>query len=126
MNVAIIDADLIGRKRHRFPNLACMKLAGFHRDCGDTVQLKMDYQDLERYDRVCLSKVFTDTPVPDGITDMPNVVYGGTGFYYDKAMPLPDAVEHHMPEYHLYDRWVEGQLAAGRLRNEFKYYHPLF
>ncbi len=25
MKVAIIDADLIGRKQHRFPNLACEK-----------------------------------------------------------------------------------------------------
>lgn len=26
--VAVVDADLIGRKKHRFPNLACMKLSG--------------------------------------------------------------------------------------------------
>lgn len=25
MNIAIIDADLIGKKKHRFPNLASMK-----------------------------------------------------------------------------------------------------
>lgn len=27
--IAVIDADLIGRRRHRFPNLACMKISGF-------------------------------------------------------------------------------------------------
>lgn len=32
MNIAIIDADLIGRKRHRFPNLACMKISGYWKD----------------------------------------------------------------------------------------------
>ena len=26
MRVAVVDADLIGREKHRFPNLACMKL----------------------------------------------------------------------------------------------------
>ena len=31
MNIAVIDADLIGRKRHRFPNLVCMKLSGYHK-----------------------------------------------------------------------------------------------
>lgn len=27
--IAVIDADMIGRKKHRFPNLACMKLSGY-------------------------------------------------------------------------------------------------
>ena len=59
--VAIIDADLIGRKRHRFPNLACMKLSGYHKECGDDVILKLDYENLEDYDKAYISKVFTDT-----------------------------------------------------------------
>lgn len=29
MNVAVIDADLIGRAGHRFPNLACMKISAY-------------------------------------------------------------------------------------------------
>ena len=29
--IAIIDADLIGRKKHRFPNLVCMKLSNYLR-----------------------------------------------------------------------------------------------
>ena len=32
--VAIIDADLIGRKKHRFPNLVCMKLSGYYKELG--------------------------------------------------------------------------------------------
>ena len=34
MKVDIIDADLIGRKKHRFPNLACMKLSAYHKSGG--------------------------------------------------------------------------------------------
>lgn len=34
VNVAIIDADLIGRKNHRFPNLVCMKLSGYYKEMG--------------------------------------------------------------------------------------------
>ena len=40
MKIGIIDADLIGKKRHRFPNLACMKIAGYYKRvvicCGCT------------------------------------------------------------------------------------------
>ena len=35
------------------------------------------------------------------------ISYGGTGFFYDKAPKLPEEVEHDMPDYHLYDEWVE-------------------
>ena len=122
MKIAVVDADLIGRKRHRFPNLACMKLSGYQKDAGDTVELKTDYDSLEGYDRVYLSRVFTNTPVPEDVLKTPNVVFGGTGFFYDKAGPLPAEVEHHMPDYHLYDAWVAQQMAKGMRRQEFAYY----
>lgn len=35
MKIGIIDADLLGRKKHRFPNLACMKISGYHKEKGD-------------------------------------------------------------------------------------------
>lgn len=38
--VAIIDADLIGRKKHRFPNLVCMKLSGYWKEKDAHVELK--------------------------------------------------------------------------------------
>ncbi len=44
---AIIDADLVGRKRHRFPNLVCMKLSAYEKERGNDVELKMDYKDLD-------------------------------------------------------------------------------
>ena len=56
MRIAIIDADLIGRKKHRFPNLVCMKISGYHKECGDEVILKTDYDGLHEYDKVFLSK----------------------------------------------------------------------
>ena len=68
MNVAIIDADLIGRKKHRFPNLACMKLSGYHKKLGDHVELLTDWQILG-LDKVYVSKVFTDTEVPEEVYD---------------------------------------------------------
>lgn len=37
MRVGVIDADFIGRKGQRFPNLACMKLSAHHKENGDEV-----------------------------------------------------------------------------------------
>lgn len=127
--IAIIDADLIGRSKHRFPNLVCMKLSGYYKKIGYKVELKLDYKNLQSYDKVFISKVFTDTPIDKSILTFPNVRYGGTGFYYDKAPSLPMEIEHHMPDYHLYDEWVNKQLnevnKKGKLkykRDDFKYY----
>ena len=122
LRIAIIDADLIGRKRHRFPNLVCMKLSGYHKSVGNEVLLKTDYESLESFDQVYIAKVFTDTKIPAAVLSLPNVKYGGTGFFYDKAPPLPEAIEHHKPDYHLYDDWVEGQIVSGKRRQEFRYY----
>lgn len=122
MNIAIIDAEIIGKTKHRFPNLCSMKLSSYHKSIGDSVTLKTDYESLELFDKVYISKVFTKTEVPEHVLSMPNVQYGGTGFYYDKAPPLPPEVEHIMPDYHLYDEWVEQAISSGVKRNEFTYY----
>lgn len=122
MNIAVIDADLVGRKKHRFPNLATMKISGYYKEQGNNVILKMDYNNLDVFDKVFISKAFTDTPIDNKILELPNVEYGGTGFFYDKAPKLPEEVEQHKPDYDLYKSWVENMIAQGKKRSEFKYY----
>ena len=122
MNVAVIDAELIGRKKHRFPNLACMKISAYNKKLGNNVTLKLDYDDIQEFDKIYISKVFLDTEVPKETLDLSNVEYGGTGFFYDKAEPLPYEVEHIMPDYHLYDEWVDEQLLKGVKKRDLKYY----
>ena len=137
MRVGIIDADLIGKKKHRFPNLACMKISAYYKEQGHDVSLLRSYNEIENYDKVFLSKVFTDTPVPDGITKLSWVEHGGTGFFYDKAPPLPNEIEHIMPDYRLYEGFVLAQIedatancededeksvVVSKKRTEFKYY----
>lgn len=122
IKIAIIDADLVGKKKHRFPNLVSMKLSGYYKELKNDVELKLDYEDLQLYDKVFISKVFTDTSIDESVLNLPNVEYGGTGFFYDKAPKLPYEVEHHMPDYHLYDEWVQQRLDEGGNRNDFKYY----
>ena len=105
MKIAIIDADLIGRKKHRFPNLVCEKLSAYHKERGDDVYLVMDYDQVDDYDEVYISKVFTDTEVPQWISDgvnmdnrevtlAPNIHVGGTGFFFADAPDLDLSLIH--------------------------------
>ena len=106
MKIGVIDADLIGRKNHKFPNLCCMKISAFHKDRGDDVKLVLDCSNLSTFDKVYVAKVFTDTPDPiRGLFTDTKIVKGGTGYFFDKAPMLPEAIEHYMPDYHLYDEW---------------------
>lgn len=122
MNIGIIDADLIGKKKHRFPNLACMKISSYYKSKGHNVRLLLSYNNIENYDKIFISKVFIDTPVPEGIIDLSWIEHGGTGFYYDKAKPLPYEIEHSMPDYHLYDEFVTIALENGVKKKDLNYY----
>ena len=44
--MAIIDADLVGRKKHTFPNLACMKLSAYHKSLNDNVILNINNESI--------------------------------------------------------------------------------
>ena len=72
MKIGIIDADLIGRKKHRFPNLASMKISGYYKELGYEVCLKLDYKDLDEFDKVFISKVFTDTEIDNSV--LPQII----------------------------------------------------
>jgi hypothetical protein len=130
--VAVIDADLAERRTPKIPNLACLHLSGYYKQHGYAVELKLGYDNLETYDKVFISKVFTKTSVPTEVLSLPNVEYGGTGFFDDKAPPLPHDVEHSMPDYDLYADWVKSMIGTPKnprnpdsslyKTNDFKYY----
>lgn len=112
MTIGIVDADLLGRKKHRFPNFVCEKLSGYWKERGEEVHLLMNYDHLDDYNQVYISKAFTDTPIPEWLlqyaqANRNRIHIGGTGFYFDKAPDLPDEIEHHMPDYNLYNEWIE-------------------
>ena len=122
MNIGIIDADLLNRTKHRFPNLACMKISGYYKELGDNVKLLLSFDEINTFDKVYISKVFTDTQIDENILKLPNVEYGGTGFFYDKAPNLPYEIEHHMPDYHLYNEFIEKEINRGISPSQFKEY----
>ena len=141
MKIAIIDADLIGRKNHRFPNLVCEKISSYWKEKGAEVSLLLSYDDIAAYEerqitlfdkpkkinkkiykKIYICKVFTDTPVPQWIDDLKllppdadrTIVIGGTGFYFDQAPDLPYEIEHRMPDYHLYDEWISNEIEKAK------------
>ena len=120
MNIGLIDADLMWRKRVNgrrygktkadiFPNLAIMKLSAWHKQHGDMVEW---YNGLQHYDRVYISKVFSTTPESGMVINADEVIRGGTGYAIELVdgrevwngndKPLPYEVEHIMPDYSLY------------------------
>ena len=118
LKIGILDADLLRRKNHRFPNLVCEKLSGFYKEQGAKVSLLTDFDHFKKFDHVFVSKVFTDTPVPEWLVETDKIHVGGTGFYFDKAPDLPNEIEHHMPDYRLYDEWIAGEVAKAAAEKE--------
>lgn len=119
LRVGIIDADLLDHGT-RHPNLTLLKISAFCKNNGHHVRLIMNYDELSKegkptiidcnYDILVLSKVFKFTNIPDFITQMLDehlIYYGGTGFFEINGPYLPDEVEHHMPDYHLYDEYID-------------------
>lgn len=112
MRIVLIDVD-----SHNFPNLPLMKLSAWHKRQGDTVEW---YEPLfrsmgEPFDRVYMSKVFSDEYAPDYpyYVNAKEVIKGGTGycisivdgkevFDESKNFDLPYEVEHIYPNYNLY------------------------
>ena len=122
MKIGIIDADLMDNGT-RHPNLALMKISGYYKEQGHYVKLiHNSYMELFEYDKIYLAKVFSFTEVPEWVLKRKNIVIGGTGFYPDGGENLPHEIEHHKPDYSLYDEYVEEQLKAGRKRSTLEDY----
>lgn len=117
INIGILDADLLDNGT-RHPNLALMKLSAFNKDQGHEVKLLSTYDNIKEYDKVYLSKVFDFTKMPD-ISQYNNIVLGGTGLYWDASPELSYEVEHHMPDYHLYDEFIANEIVRGIKRSYF-------
>jgi hypothetical protein len=112
MKIGLIDNDFVSRDNHNFPNLALMKLSAYHKSIGNDVEL-IGFNEINPntlfgndFDKILISKAFTDTNTPEYIFKMDNVSYGGTGFFFDKAEKLPFEIEHIKPDYTLYNKYL--------------------
>ncbi len=107
MKIGLYDVDSVN-----FPNLPLMKISAYHKSKGDDVEF-IDY--MHQYDRVYVSKVFSDEYSTMDMTciNAEEIIFGGTGFAIsiendkevycgEKDRPLPDEIEHIYPDYSLY------------------------
>ena len=44
LKIGIVDADLIVRDKHRFPNLVCEKISAYYKEKEAHVDLLLDYE----------------------------------------------------------------------------------
>jgi radical SAM superfamily enzyme YgiQ (UPF0313 family) len=107
MKTGLIDVD-----GHNFPNLALMKLAGYHKQNGDIVEW---VNHLERYDKVYQSKVFTFTPDVSTFVRAEEIIKGGTGYKMYNELFCDDTE----PDYSIYPQFEHayGFLTRGCVRN---------
>lgn len=111
MKIGLVDVD-----GHHFPNLALMKLSAWHKAQGDEVEWWQG--NLFYYDRVYMSKVFSDaySKEKDDPINCGEVIRGGTGYcislvdgkeVYDKGKDfvLPNEIEHTFPDYSIYPQF---------------------
>ena len=96
MIVGLIDVD-----SHNFPNLALMKLSSYWKKQGSKVEFARPQT---HYDRIYVSKVFTQSIEPDFTQyNASEWFFGGSG--YDLTTVLPDEIEHSFPDYTLYPQF---------------------
>ena len=109
--IGLIDVD-----GHNFPNLALMRISAYHKSIGDTVEWWET--DFVYYDKVYMSKIFSDTYSPDIQTPINcgEVIKGGTGYniklengkeIFDTAYHknLPPEFEKMFPDYSIYPQF---------------------
>lgn len=137
--VGLVDADLLC-KGTRHPNLVLLKLAGYLRDRNIPYELIIDEDaNLEQYQRVYLSCVFTFTTLPKFVDEFKakhpktwgrKLQMGGTGFYateedrekfdekrrkdmlqlsIDPYLPGFSMVKQ-MPDYDIYNTYIEREV----------------
>ena len=112
MKIGLIDVD-----GHNFPNLALMRISAFHKAQGDEVEWW--WTDMIHYDRVYMSKIFSDAYSPDIPEPMnaDEVIKGGTGYcitlgedgkeHFDQSKnhSLPPEIERMFPDYSIYPQF---------------------
>lgn len=115
MKIGLIDVDAHGKPK--FPNLALMRISAYHKQLGDDVEWWAG--DFVHYDKVYMSKVFSDAYSPDAPEPLnaDEVIKGGTGycislgedgkekFDREKHRLLPEYVEKMFPDYSIYPQF---------------------
>ena len=109
MKIGLFDID------SKYHNLALMKLSAYHKRKGDEIEL---YNPLftKTYDRIYISKIFTEFHINECY--IPENFYRAGGSGFDLETKLPRETEHIMPDYSLYNLdYFLGFTTRGCIRN---------
>lgn len=142
----IVDADLLDNGT-RHPNLVLMKIAGYCRDHKIPYKFIFDTkEDISKFSYIYVSKVFTFSKEPVFLNrkdiDQNKIKKGGTGYYAEEENietfirlqnedmrsletdpNLPGFnMAHQMPDYTLYNQYIENELSKGKDPKQFKDY----
>ncbi|MCQ2260843.1 MAG: hypothetical protein MJZ77_05600 [Bacteroidales bacterium] len=145
--IGLIDADLLDNGT-RHPNLVLLKLAGYFR--ANKIRYRLIYEeneDIEQFSHIYVSQVFTFTRKPVFVAKYEKqykskFTFGGTGLYATvegveefKKKREQDFVQlekdprlrgldmkKQMPDYTLYDEFIEMKVASGRKAIYYKDY----
>ncbi|MFA6038396.1 MAG: hypothetical protein WC748_09800 [Legionellales bacterium] len=96
MKIGLIDVD----GHSNFPNLALMKISAWHKQQNHEVSF-CDGLFGGKYDKVYMSKVFTESKHFEQVINCDDIIRGGTG--YDLTTDLPAEVELMYPDYSIYN-----------------------
>lgn len=93
----------------KYPNLALMKIARYHKDKGDSVEWINFWQE---YDIVYMSKVFTFSNDRQEYVNAKKIIKGGVG--YNAESKLPSEIDKLQPDYSIYPQ-IDNKTAYGFL-----------
>lgn len=148
LKIGMVDADLLDNGT-RHPNLAQMKMSAYCKSRGHSVKLILDGNYLN-YDLIIISQVFNYTKLPNQLLELihdsggleklntsiveelrflesglkkgPVCSLGGTGFFSNGGRNLDNEIEHIMPDYHMYDEFVQKKIDEGWNKNYYSDY----
>ena len=112
LEIGLIDVD-----GHTFPNLALMRISAYHKQRGDSVEWWQT--DFKYYDRVYMSKIFSNTYTADmqEPINCGEIIKGGTGYAIERGADgkehfnssthknLPAEIEKCFPDYSIYPQF---------------------
>lgn len=107
MKIGLLDIDGQAKVKKYgatiYPNLALCKIASYHKQRGDSVEWASQ---LEHYDIIYRSKVFTFSQDDNNLYSADKVVRGGTG--YDIRSQLPQEIDDCQPDLSIYPTIPKG------------------
>ena len=104
MYIGLIDDDL--REKASYPNLELMKLASFHKQNRDIIELVTDYRQYERYTKIYFRKNINNNDIPSLFLSKARgkCDYGGYAFTNGIYIPMEKEIEKSLPDFTIYDK----------------------